>query len=139
MISATVTGNIGKDAETRAAGQNTVTSFTVASNRKVKGEDTTTWIRMSVWDKRGESLRQYLVKGVKVCAVGELSTREYEGKTYLEMRVSELDFMSSQKRDGGERREQSDHDKDKSNGYQKQSDAGAGDDDLPFAPIGSIG
>lgn len=135
MIQATVSGNLGKDAETREAGQDTVTSFTVASNRKAKGEETVTWVRGSVWGKRGEALRQYLVKGSKVVMCGELSTREYEGKTYLEMRVNELDFMSSQKRDGGERREQSDHDKKKSNGYQNQGDAHEEpdqDDQLPF-------
>lgn len=137
MLTALVTGNLGKDAETREAGQDTVTSFSVASNRKVKGEDVVTWVRCSVWGKRGEALRKHLGKGTKVACSGELSTREYEGKTYLELRVNELDFLSS-----GSKREDSDsakHDRAKSNGYQPQGDAHEGgspsDDDLPFAPV----
>lgn len=101
MINATVSGNLGKDAELRDAGQSRVLSFSVASSAKVKGEKTTTWVRCSLWGKRGEALAQYLTKGSKVCVAGELSTREYNGSTYLEMRVSELDMMGGRGASGG--------------------------------------
>lgn len=103
MIQAFITGRLGKDAEIRQAGRDNVCSFSVASGRKVKGEEQTTWISCSLWGKRGETLGQYLSKGTKVAVSGELSTREHNGKTYLELRVSEIDLMGGGKRDGGQR------------------------------------
>lgn len=103
MIQAFVTGNLGKDAETRQAGSETVTSFNVASNRKAKGNDVVTWIGCSLWGKRGEALKQYLTKGTKVAVSGELSTREYQGKTYVEVRVAEIDLMGGGNKGGGKR------------------------------------
>src|SRR6478736_4051626 len=44
MISATIIGNLGRDAETKTVGGTTVTSFSVASSTKVKGEDATNWV-----------------------------------------------------------------------------------------------
>jgi single-strand DNA-binding protein len=102
MLTVFVTGNLGKDATLRDAGKDKVCSFTVASNRKVKGEDVTTWVSCSLWGKRGESLVQHLSKGKRVAVTGELSTREHDGRTYLECRVSEIDFMGGGKRDSGE-------------------------------------
>jgi len=96
MIHATITGNIGKDAETRAIPSgDTVTSFSVASNRKVKERDETTWVTVHLWGKRGEKLSQYLTKGTAVTVVGEFTTREYQDKsgekrTSLECRASDI-------------------------------------------------
>lgn len=95
MISATVVGNLGKDAEMRQAGNDNVCSFSIASSTKAKGEEKTDWVRCSLWGKRGEALHKHLTKGKKVIAVGTLSTREYQGKTYLELRVDQLEFGGS--------------------------------------------
>ena len=100
MISATVSGNLGKDAVTRSAGSSTVTGFGVASSRKVKGEKVTQWVQVSCWGKRGEALCKYLTKGTRVAVSGELSTREYEGKTYLEMEAFGIDLLGGGERDG---------------------------------------
>lgn len=101
MIIVNVSGNIGQDAELKSL-QNgdSVLSFSVASNSKIKDEKKTTWIRCSIWGKRGEALAQYLTKGTKVVAVGTLDVREYEAndgttKTSLDVRVDQLDFMSA--------------------------------------------
>ena len=98
MIIAVISGNLGNDAELRHLNEGTVVlSFGVASNQKVKGEKITTWVRCSLFGERAQKLAQYLTKGTKVTVSGTLSTREYEGKTYLELRVDQLEFM------GGER------------------------------------
>jgi single-strand DNA-binding protein len=98
MLIGSVTGNLGKPAELRQTSGGPVLSFSVASNTKVKGEKVTTWVRCSLFGKRGEALAQYLTQGTKVAVFGELTQCEYNGKTYLEMRVSELDMMG-----GGDR------------------------------------
>ena len=133
MIFATVTGNIGQDAELRRAGANPVCSFTVASNRKVKGEDVTTWVRASVWGKRGESLVVYLTKGTKVTLVGELSTREHNGKTYLELRVSELDFAGGKRSESRQQRSEPVGSGAEAHGFDDAPlDTPDGDDGIPF-------
>jgi single-strand DNA-binding protein len=93
MLNATIAGNIGADAVTRVAGQTTVTGFNVAVEQRGKDGKKTQWIGCSMWGKRGETLAQYLTKGGKVCASGELTTREHDGKTYVELNVSELTLM----------------------------------------------
>ena len=95
MISATVVGNLGRDAELKTVGNGSVLSFAVASAAKVKGEKVTTWVSCSLWGSRGESLAQYLTKGTKVAVSGELSMRDSAktGKTYLEVRVDQLELL----------------------------------------------
>jgi len=123
MLNAVIAGNIGKDAETRQAGSSTVTGFAVAVEQRGKDGKKTQWVNCSMWGSRGEKLVGYLSKGTRVCASGELTTREYSGKTYLELNVSDVTLMG-----GGQQRQQD------------QSSYGAGgrpsrdiDDEIPFA------
>ena len=96
MKSITIAGNVGKDAETRST-QNgdKVTSWTVAVEDRQGQEKRTLWFDCTLWGKRGESLAQYITKGGKVAVSGELSTREYEGKTYLTVRAEQVTLMGS--------------------------------------------
>jgi single-strand DNA-binding protein len=76
-------GNLGKDAETRQAGNSTVTNFNLATARSVKngqtGEwhDETDWHDVVLW--RGENVAQYLTKGTQVYVEGRLQTRSWDG------------------------------------------------------------
>lgn len=111
MISATVVGNIGQDAETREAGETTVTNFSIASNSraKVDGEWTekTTWVRVAFFGTRGAAVSEYLVKGKTVAVRGALELRTYQTKegeerTSLEMRADDVQLLGG-KVDGGEK------------------------------------
>jgi single-strand DNA-binding protein len=100
MKTITIAGNIGKDAVLRQAdGTETILSFSVAVEERRKLEKRTIWFDVSLWGKRGEALAQYLTKGSKVCVSGELSTREHEGKTYLQVRANDVTLMGG-KQDG---------------------------------------
>lgn len=107
MFIGTVCGNVGQDSETKVVGDTTVTSFSVASNRKVKGKDETTWVRCSYWGKAGEAVAPYLKKGTSVGVAGELEVRTYEknggGGTgvSIDMRVDRLQLLG-----GGKGREE---------------------------------
>lgn len=92
MIAGVVTGNLGRDAELKDAGSTRLLSFSVASTSREKGEKITTWVRCTLWGVRAEKLAQYLTKGTKVAVSGEYSLREYNGKTYLHGRASEVEF-----------------------------------------------
>lgn len=101
MFNAVIAGNLGRDAETRQAGSSSVTNFNVAVEKRIKGEKVTIWVRCAIWGKRGEALSSHLTKGSKVCVSGSLSTREHEGKTYIEIEASDVTLMGG-KSDGGQ-------------------------------------
>lgn len=132
MIFATVTGRLTKDAEVRQAGSGSVCGMSIASNKKVKGEDVVHFVDASLWGKRGEAIAQYLKKGTRVTAVGEFGTREHNGKTYLTLNVSEIDFSSA----GGKRDEPPAPKTGPANNGGGYSDADYGsskdDDSIPF-------
>ena len=93
MIKIFATGNIGKDAELKEINEDfSVIEFSIASNKKVKGEDVTTWLNCKKFNS--PKLTPYLIKGTKVALSGELEIREHEGKYYTSMIVYELEFMS---------------------------------------------
>ena len=78
-------GHLGKDAETRftPAGVS-VTSFSVATNRRWKDQQTGEWKEETDWSNvvlwRQENLANYLTKGKQVYVEGRLQTRSYDDK-----------------------------------------------------------
>ena len=93
MKNITILGGVGKDPETRTtqAGKQ-VTGFSIAVDDGWGENKRTIWFDVSVWGKRGEVISQHVKKGDKLCVTGELSTREYEGKTYLTINASDFSF-----------------------------------------------
>ncbi len=79
-----LTGRLGKDPEIRITPQgNTVTQFTVASNRSWKTADNqqrddTEWFTVVAWNKLGEICGEYLRKGSRVYIEGRLQTRSWD-------------------------------------------------------------
>jgi single-strand DNA-binding protein len=133
MLQLLCSGNITRDAVIRQAGRDNVCSFSVACNRKVKGEKQVTYIDCSMFGKRGEAVQPYLTKGTRVTVIGEFSTRVHENKTYLQCRVSELDFAGGQ-RSGGNAPPPDDDGSGKRTGFDGP-DAGYGEDSgdsIPF-------
>ena len=101
MKSVTIAGNIGRNAETRnTQSGDSVTGFSVAVEERQGQDKRTIWFDVSIWGKRGSSLAQYLTKGTRVAVAGDLSTREYDGKTYLTIRADQVTLLG-----GGERQE----------------------------------
>ena len=94
MKQITIAGNIGKNAEVREAGQNKVTGWTVAVDDGWGDKKTTIWFDCNWWGSRGEKVAQYIQKGGKITVTGELSTREYDGKTYLTVNVNDVTLQS---------------------------------------------
>ena len=80
-----IIGNLGSDPEMRYTPTgNTVTSFTVATNRRYKTADgenreETEWFRGSAWNRLAETCNQYLQRGSKIYVEGRLSSRTYTG------------------------------------------------------------
>lgn len=107
----TASGNIGKDAAIRQAGSSTVTGFPVAVRAGFGQREQTIWLDCAIWGKRGDALMPYLVKGQQVVVSGELSTREHNGKTYLQLKCNNVTLVGgnagSQDQGGGQQQSQS--------------------------------
>lgn len=103
MNKLTIIGNLTADPELRTipSGVN-VCTFTVAVNRRYssnKEERQTDFFRVAAWRQLGENCARYLTKGKKVCVIGEVSARAFEGKdgalrASLEVTADEVEFLS---------------------------------------------
>lgn len=79
MNKAILIGNVGKQPEIRKTQTGiSVSAFSLATSKKIKGEDKTEWHRIVAWDKLAEIVEKYVNKGDKVMIEGEIQTREYE-------------------------------------------------------------
>jgi single-strand DNA-binding protein len=127
MLNAFFTGNLGRNAEVRQTqGGTSVCNFPVATKVGYGEREQTIWLDCAIFGKRAEGkLPEILTKGQQVAVMGELSTREHEGKTYLNCKVSELDLV------GG--KPQGESQGDAQNRSTPPSDGL--DDSIPFAPL----
>lgn len=98
----TLYGNLTKDIELRTTqGGTSVASFTVATNRKWRGQDGTTqedsqFHNVVAWGKTAELMKQYLSKGSAVYIEGRLQTRSYDDKNGVKRYVTEVVVESMQ-------------------------------------------
>ena len=126
MIKVTASGNIGHDAEFKqVTDQHSVLNFSIASNKKVKGETRTTWLNCQVWNR--EKLAPYLTKGTKVIVHGELEIRKVDDKYFITLNVQDLDFGGSPEKQG-----ESQHKQQPVTGTIDPPSSNQPDDDLPF-------
>jgi len=82
----TIIGNIGKEVEMRfTPSGNPVSTFSVATNRKYKGQDGTSkeeveWHSIVAWGKTAELCNKFLSKGSTVYISGRIHTRTWDGQ-----------------------------------------------------------
>ncbi len=94
-----IAGRLGADPETRftPSGQK-VTTFRVATNSRRKGQDETTWWRITIWGDRFDRMMQYLKKGSAVIVYGTLqkpeiwTNRDGEPQVSLEITAEMIKF-----------------------------------------------
>lgn len=90
--SCTFKGRIGRDAVTRyTQAVKPATAFPMAVDIGWGDNKSTLWLDCTIWGERGEKLAPHLVKGSQPTVIGELGTREHEGKTYITLNVREID------------------------------------------------
>lgn len=93
------TTRLYKDAEQKhTAGGDSIVSFKGAVDSGFGNNKTTSWIKFTLWGKRGDSLLPYLKDKTQVAVSGELANREYTDKDgqkrySLEVRVNELTLV----------------------------------------------
>lgn len=79
MITATITGNVGKEPALRTTqGGKTMANFSVASTEKKDGP--TTWVDVVCFDEQADMVSQSLHKGDRVVVTGRVALETYEKK-----------------------------------------------------------
>lgn len=97
-----IIGNLTRDPEARDVNGQTLCTFTVAVNRRVKAgaHPQTDYVRVSTWGALGDSCAQYLAKGRKVYVDGPVAAYAYsdsntgEPRGRLEMRADNVEFLT---------------------------------------------
>lgn len=103
----TAVTRIGADAEQRfTQGGDSVVSFNGAVDSGFGEKKVTTWIKFTLWGKRGTSVLPYLTKGAQVAVSGELANRKWQDKDgqdrySLEVRVNELTLVGGKQEPAG--------------------------------------
>ena len=82
--------------------------FTIAVDRNYKnaqGEKETDFLRCTAWRHTAEAIVKYTGKGSQIAVDGSIQTRRYqdrvENRTSFEVRVNNVQFLDSRKRDDG--------------------------------------
>lgn len=130
MAYVTIPGNLGKDAIYRSTQGSEYCSFSVASEVGYGDKKQTLWFDVTRWGKGAEGLSRILRKGSKVTVVGEMSTREHDGKTYLQCRADKVSIHSAPDSEGSDNRASSDQSGGGGGGQSKWHEQL--DDEVPF-------
>ena len=103
MLQITIAGRLGRDAEYKQTqGGNELCSFSVAADVGYGDNKQTYWVDVTRWGKGAKGLSEILRKGSAVAVTGELTTREHNGKTYLQCRADNVTILGT----GGRQTEQ---------------------------------
>jgi single-strand DNA-binding protein len=102
MIIVTIAGAAGKDAEAKRtqAGKG-FCSFSLAGSVGYGDNRQTVWFDVTKWGEGADKLAARILKGTKVTVSGELSQREHNGKTYLQVRADHVALQGERSSGGG--------------------------------------
>jgi single-strand DNA-binding protein len=74
-----------------------VTGWSLAVESGFGEHKITTWIDCSAWGDRFARVGEYIRKGDRIGVVGEIGTREYEGKTYVTLNVRDVTLLGDKR------------------------------------------
>lgn len=104
----TVSGRVGNEPEFKTVGSNSISllRFSMAFDAGYGDKKNTTWISVSLWGKRAESLKQYVRKGMPLTVGGEIQVRKWTGNdgkegASLEMNCTQLTLPPKPKDEAG--------------------------------------
>ena len=133
MLILTLAGNLGKDAEHKTTqGGTELCTFPVAVTVGYGENKSTVWVDVTKWGKGTEGLARILRKGSKVSVSGEMSTREHNGKTYIQCRADHVTVQGTPQ--GTDQR----RDPDGSRGAPAMQDRYEDDSEVPFISANGV-
>lgn len=94
---ATLIGRVGRDPDIRTTPSGMkVVNITLATSRKVKGEEQTQWHRVVMYDKLAEIAAQYVRKGSLLYVEGEIKYGKYTNKDGIEQHTTDINANQMQ-------------------------------------------
>jgi single-strand DNA-binding protein len=99
----TLIGRLGQQPELKTTEKGLkIANFSIATNGGAKDNPTTTWHRLTVFDKTADFVEKYYHKGDLVLVEGELENRAYNDKDgnkryQLQIKVRRTQILSSSK------------------------------------------
>lgn len=88
---AIILGRVGKDPDVRQTPNGIkVVNFSLATSRKIKGEDQTQWHRIAAYDKVAEIIAQYVRKGSLLYVEGEIKYGKYTNRDGIEQNTTDI-------------------------------------------------
>lgn len=91
-------GRIGRDAVTRfTQGGKPVTGWALAVDKGFGDNKQTVWLDCSWWGERGQKVADFIKKGDRLAVVGEIGTRDHDGKTYVTLDISDVTLLGEKK------------------------------------------
>lgn len=130
----TITGRLTRDAQHKTTTQSEFCAFSVAADDGFGDNKTTLFFDCTKWGKGAAKLTEFLQKGTAVTVSGSLGMKEADnGKTYLQIRVNDVDIQS--RRQGDQRRDDdglSHRNRDGFGGSSQPSFDSDLDDNVPF-------
>jgi|TARA_Y100000385_G_scaffold71608_1_gene71881 single-strand DNA-binding protein len=126
MLKITAIGNVTRDNELREVNGTKVLNFSIARNdRRTKQ---VTYIECTLWGALAVNLSPFLNKGTKVYVDGELSMREYNGKSSLNCRVQDIELVGGRPQMDEGQQQMAQYQKPETQNHQQQDL----DDEIPF-------
>lgn len=132
MNNFTAIGRVGRDAQTRytQAGK-PVTGWSLAVDKGWGDNKQTVWLDCSLWGDRGEKLAPHITKGAQLGVIGEIGTREHDGKTYVTLDVRDVTLLGG-KAEGGTPRQSAPRATERPAKAASTPNDDFADDDIPF-------
>lgn len=119
-------GRIGRDAVTRhTQSGKAVTGWALAVDKGWGDNKQTVWLDCSGWGERFEKIAEHIRKGDRLGVVGEIGTREHDGKTYVTLDVRDVTLL-------GDKRDTPRQESAPRRAAPAAAGAEVADDDIPF-------
>lgn len=86
-----ILGRVGRDPDIRTTPNGIkVVNFSLATSRKVKGEEQSQWHRVTMYDKLADIAAQYVRKGSLLYVEGEMRYGKYVNKDGFEQHTADI-------------------------------------------------
>lgn len=84
-------GRVGKDPEIRQTPNGmAVANISLATSKKIKGEEHTQWHRITFYDKLAEIVGNYVTKGAMIAVEGEIKYGKFTDKNGIEKYTTDI-------------------------------------------------
>lgn len=90
-------GHISAPEITATSGGKPIARFSLATTRKRKEGEVTTWWSVTAWGQQAEYVRDYVQKGNLLVVTGDAYNEEYNGKMYLKVEATRVMNLTSRK------------------------------------------